>query len=197
MNHRSQNQGFSLVEANLAILVVAVGLLSLFSLFPAGLRQSDLSQADTRQALFAEYVLSRVIGNAAEIKDWNTWKDFAAFRAKAVDGGLTMNAVSKGPWSNGAQTDRMGNLEGYIWEMAGAPQQPGFPPRYRIVLGECKNVNINAIADNPGLGNSTHAAIIFPIGPSRRFVWVQSSDKASGLYETNPHYYSEMIYTGM
>ena len=46
--------GFSLIEVNVAILVIAGGMLSLFTLFPAGLRMSTAAMSDTRQAFFAD-----------------------------------------------------------------------------------------------------------------------------------------------
>ncbi len=50
--------GFSLVEVTLALMVVAIGVLSVMSLFPVGLDQNVRSIADTHTALFAEDVLN-------------------------------------------------------------------------------------------------------------------------------------------
>ncbi|MBT3191152.1 MAG: hypothetical protein HN341_01225 [Verrucomicrobia bacterium] len=65
--------GFSLVEVNLAIFVVAIGLLTLFSLFPAGLKEGEAGHADTQAALFAEYALATLRAGASEIEgsQWN------------------------------------------------------------------------------------------------------------------------------
>ncbi|MBU1856932.1 MAG: hypothetical protein KKC28_08125 [Verrucomicrobia bacterium] len=48
--------GFSLVEVTLALMVMAIGILSIMSLFPAGLDQNARSIADTHAAFFAEEV---------------------------------------------------------------------------------------------------------------------------------------------
>jgi prepilin-type N-terminal cleavage/methylation domain-containing protein len=78
MNRR--RNGFSLVEVTLALLVISVGMLSLFSLFPAGLRENILSRADLRQAAFAEYVFSRLEARAGEIAgDWDKWDNTGPF----------------------------------------------------------------------------------------------------------------------
>lgn len=61
--------GFSLVEVTLALMVVAVGILSVMSLFPAGLDQNMRSIADTRAAFFAEEVFSGLQACAQE--DWS------------------------------------------------------------------------------------------------------------------------------
>ena len=55
MQHLADRKaGFSLIEVNVAILVIAGGMLSLFTLFPAGLRMSTAAMSDTRQAFFAD-----------------------------------------------------------------------------------------------------------------------------------------------
>lgn len=65
-------RGFSLVEVNLAIFVVATGMLTLFSLFPAGLRQAASSHANTQEALFADYVFATLRSEAGALPaaDW-------------------------------------------------------------------------------------------------------------------------------
>ncbi|MGI6087692.1 MAG: type IV pilus modification PilV family protein [Kiritimatiellia bacterium] len=58
-NRRPQSRirsGFSLVEITLALMVVAIGILSVMSLFPVGLDQNMRSIADTQMALFADDV---------------------------------------------------------------------------------------------------------------------------------------------
>jgi len=72
---RKNNTAFTLIEVNLAILLIAVGLVTLFALFPLGLRESEMSVVDTHEAMFADHVLSGIEGNASKITDWNTWKD--------------------------------------------------------------------------------------------------------------------------
>jgi len=53
---RRPSFGFSLVEVTLALMVMAIGILSIMSLFPAGLDQNARSIADTHAAFFAEEV---------------------------------------------------------------------------------------------------------------------------------------------
>jgi hypothetical protein len=67
-----KTRGFSLIEINLAIFLVAAGLLTLFALFPSGLKQIDAAHASTQEALFGEYVLSAMRAKAMTLdaKDW-------------------------------------------------------------------------------------------------------------------------------
>ena len=50
--------GYSLVEVTLALLVVAIGLVATFALFPEGLRATRAAVDDTEIAMFAEYVFT-------------------------------------------------------------------------------------------------------------------------------------------
>lgn len=76
--------GFSLMEVNLAILMVALGLLSLFSLFPAGLRESQGGIMDTQEAMFADHVLSTLEGTAQTITNWSGWGTESAFYSNVL-----------------------------------------------------------------------------------------------------------------
>jgi hypothetical protein len=66
-------RGFSLVEVNLAIFVVAIGLLTLFSLFPVGLKQGEEGHEETQMSMFAAYVLDGMRANAMGVSaaDWD------------------------------------------------------------------------------------------------------------------------------
>ena len=94
--------GFSLIEVNLAILLIAIGLLALFSLFPLGLKESERGLADTQESMFADTVLSGLEGNAINMTNWSDWVDLAVFKDKVTQGveyqseSLTMVAFPQG-----------------------------------------------------------------------------------------------------
>ncbi len=79
-------KGFSLIEVNMAILIAAGGLLSLFALFPVGLRQSEMSSEDLYQSTYAESVFQMFSGNVATISDINDWNDIDTFWSIATEG---------------------------------------------------------------------------------------------------------------
>ena len=70
--------GFSLMEVNLAILIVSIGLLTLFSLFPLGLREGDMSIIDTQEGMFADQILNGMAANAQDI-EWDAWTNRNVF----------------------------------------------------------------------------------------------------------------------
>lgn len=95
-NAASARDGFTLVEINLVLLLVGIGLVSLLGLFPVGLRQAGLATGDTVQAMFADRVLNTLQARASEITDWAEW---SAFGASVLDGvsidGKPIQAVDK------------------------------------------------------------------------------------------------------
>lgn len=93
MHEKTQNgkiaehlSGFSLIEVSLAILVIAFGLLVLFTLFPLGVRESEMGIIDTYEAMFADHVLSGMEGNALAITNCSTWINMATFSNEVVSG---------------------------------------------------------------------------------------------------------------
>lgn len=74
--------GFTLIEVSLAVLVVGLGLLTLFGLFPSGLRAGEEASADTRAGLFASVLFEGMRANASGVKVWTEWADEAVMVPK-------------------------------------------------------------------------------------------------------------------
>lgn len=68
--NRSDSYGFTLVEIALALLVISVGMLALFGLFPVGLNANRAALDETRAAMFADEVLNGVRAQASVVP-WN------------------------------------------------------------------------------------------------------------------------------
>jgi uncharacterized protein (TIGR02598 family) len=77
MKKSAQSAGFSLVEVSLALLVAAVGLVSMLALFPAGLEAARRADAETHEALFAEEVMSTYTA-LADVVPWNGLNSYKA-----------------------------------------------------------------------------------------------------------------------
>ncbi len=71
-----RRSGFSLIEVNMAVFVLAIGILSMAVLYPLGLREGMQSQADLKQSMFADYVLSVAVAAASK----ETLKTFDAIK---------------------------------------------------------------------------------------------------------------------
>lgn len=77
--------GFSLVEVALALTVAAGGMVAIFGLFPAGLRQGANSNRDLVGSSFAGAALSAIAGNVAAIDDVQVWNDPKEWWKRAVE----------------------------------------------------------------------------------------------------------------
>jgi len=88
------------MEVNIALLLVAVGLMGLLSLFPVGLRQGTLASSDTAQAAFADQVFNAMRANASTITNimvWSNASQFAQFvlPPKGSPGSLEMRTTAE------------------------------------------------------------------------------------------------------
>jgi competence protein ComGC len=94
-NHR---KAFTLIEVNLAILLIATGVLVLLALFPLGLKESEEGIMDTHEGMFAGHVLSGMEGNALSMTNWSDWANMDDFQQK-IDNGI--DAIQSGQWRTG------------------------------------------------------------------------------------------------
>jgi prepilin-type N-terminal cleavage/methylation domain-containing protein len=69
-NRKKFRPGFTLIEIALALLVLSIGLLAVFGLFPVGIDSNRMALGETRAAMFGEEVLNGVRARAA-LFDWN------------------------------------------------------------------------------------------------------------------------------
>lgn len=76
--HRNRD-GFSIVEVALALLVVGVGLMGVFSLFPQGMDMNRKSIQDTQIGFFAEYVLNGFRYQSEQVS-WDQVTDNSSFK---------------------------------------------------------------------------------------------------------------------
>ena len=65
-----------MIEINMAVFVMAVGILSMVVLYPLGLRESIQGRADLRQSMFADFVLNQAIAAASQTNiTWSQWQN--------------------------------------------------------------------------------------------------------------------------
>lgn len=89
--------GFSLMEVSLAILLVAIGLLTLFSLFPLGLREGQMAVVDTQEAMFSDQVLNGIKANAQDVAAWTDWTNLPRLIRFLAEGIYPLDKNTGGP----------------------------------------------------------------------------------------------------
>ncbi|MBO7655535.1 MAG: hypothetical protein J6U40_11510 [Kiritimatiellae bacterium] len=76
--------GFSLVEVNMAVFVMAIGILGMIALYPLGLRESMQSTADLKQSSTADYLLNQVVAIASMTNfPWSQWNSMPEYEIGA------------------------------------------------------------------------------------------------------------------
>jgi type II secretory pathway pseudopilin PulG len=95
---RGRRGGFSLVEVCLAVLLVGVSVMTLFALFPQGMRMANEGTAETNIGMFAETVMAGLRANASDITDWTRWGNPTNFATAVCAGlGVTSTATPSAP----------------------------------------------------------------------------------------------------
>jgi hypothetical protein len=86
MNRQPRHSGFSLIEINMAIFVMAIGVLAMVALYPLGLRESVQGSADLKQSMFADYVLNQVVAIASQTNvTWSQWQQIPHLQGRKID----------------------------------------------------------------------------------------------------------------
>ena len=66
--------GFTLMEVNLAIFIMAAGVLAMVSLYPLGYRENQQSKDDVKSAAVADAVLNQITGALSQRSiTWDDW----------------------------------------------------------------------------------------------------------------------------
>lgn len=73
---RSARAAFTLMEVNLAIFIMAVGVLAMTSLYPLGFRESEQSRDDVQAAVTADEVLGQLTAVLSSRNiTWKNWRE--------------------------------------------------------------------------------------------------------------------------
>lgn len=80
-----RKSGFTLMEVNLAVFVMAVGVLAMVGLYPLGFRESQQSRDDVAGALLADAVLNPlVMALSSTNMTWSTWQNICGGQGRSV-----------------------------------------------------------------------------------------------------------------
>ena len=80
--------GFTLMEVNLAIFIMATGVLAMVALYPLGYRENQQSREDVEAALAADALLNQIRGAlSARTLTWNEWENIVQSASNATGNG--------------------------------------------------------------------------------------------------------------
>jgi len=102
---KTMKRGFTLVEVNLAIFVMAVGILSMCSLYSLGYRENSQSTEDVYATAYADSVLAPLVaGLSSPQLKWSDWCDIGEEpSSEALSSGVDARWPTRG-WRDYAET---------------------------------------------------------------------------------------------
>ena len=193
---RRTRAAFTLMEVNLAIFIMAVGVLAMTALYPLGFRESEQSRDDVRAAIVADEVLGKLSAALSSRNiTWAKWKSAVQDAVEKTNSGGAGNAWFSYFRRSGGDTylvrDRS-SVNGHAKEVFdalakaadGATKVPTWENRDTkfshglVVQWGRRIVNGNAVAD--------HSRVSISFRMSRR----------PGALMTAPVYYTEVHFQG-
>jgi prepilin-type N-terminal cleavage/methylation domain-containing protein len=120
--------GFSLVEVALALLVVGVGLLAVFGLFPTGMDANRRAVQETQMALFADYVMDGFRALASAVP----WSEVAE-----DNGAFYLEVPAPDMWSGGGALRVMPGegMKSLVYTPVAKPDIEEISLRYEVRIG--------------------------------------------------------------
>lgn len=99
-------RAFTLMEVNLAMLIMATGILAVVGLYSMGFRESQQSTDDVASSAYAEAVISPIV---RYLSDTNmTWSTFKNFSSKPSDEGWRSYLTEKSGDNLGVRSGTLG-----------------------------------------------------------------------------------------
>ena len=195
---RKSRAAFTLMEVNLAIFIMAVGVLAMTSLYPLGFRESEQSRDDVRAAVVADEVLGKLTAALSSRNiTWDRWKSAVenAVRTSNQGGagaGWFSYFASRGRDSYVAirrPNDHAGKVfEALAAACPGATERPTWSPESKYAHGLVVQWGKRIVATGPNQGESVddYSRVSISFRLARR----------SGALMTSPIYYTEVHFQG-
>ena len=197
---RRARAAFTLMEVNLAIFIMAVGVLAMTALYPLGFRESQQARDDVRAAVVADEVLGKLTAalSSRNIK-WQDWRSaienavtksdqggagkgwFSYFISRGSDKYVTMNRGS-------ANSHAQEVFNALASAASGAPQKPTWNLDSKFAHGLVVQWGKRVVATGPG--ESTAVNDYSRVSISFRLA------RRSGALMTAPIYYTEVHFQG-
>ncbi len=197
---RKTRAAFTLMEVNLAIFIMAVGVLAMTSLYPLGFREGEQSRDDVRAAVVADEVLGKLSAalSSRNIK-WQDWRSSIESAVSASNQGGAGNgwfsyfdkrgqdsyvAISRPSANSHAKTV----FDALARACQGSTQKPSWTPDSKYAHGLVVQWGKRIVAT--GSGNAGSENDYSRVSISFRLA------RRSGALMTSPIYYTEVHFQG-
>jgi prepilin-type N-terminal cleavage/methylation domain-containing protein len=114
---RRNNEGFTLIEVALSIVVVAIGIMAVFSLIGSGLESSKKAISESQAAIFANDVFNSLRSTSQQTNNMVDMQTWTNFWNQLIAQNTNVTAAGEMLWMKGSTTGRL-NI---VVKSAGAP----------------------------------------------------------------------------
>ena len=172
--------GFTLIEVNLAIFVMAVGVLSLVSLYSFGYRENQQSAEDVQAAAVSEYCLNAMVAALSSTNmSWTAWRGLGMHPANgwgeyAGDGTGSGTSNNDGTGAVRPNTNPSALAEGIFNRVMSAA---GFSASFNV-------------------GDLCVGIVLTPLSNYRTYSVAVRCGRRAATLVNQPLYYSEVYYQG-
>ena len=192
---RKARAAFTLMEVNLAVFIMAVGVLPMASLYPLGFRESQQSRDDVHAAITANEVLGQLTAALSSRNiEWKKWKECmedAVEESNKGGAGAGWFSYFESGKNNSYQVRRRGSVNDHaqsvfgklVKAVEGATEKPSWNPDSKYAYGLVVQWG-KRIVDGIDCDDYSRVSISFRM--SRR----------SGALMTAPLYYMEVHFQG-
>lgn len=187
---RAARAAFTLMEVNLAIFIMAVGVLAMTSLYPLGFRESQQSREDVRAAIVANEVLGQLTAVLSSRNitwdEWhgaveqavaatpNAWLDYFDYNRNVVRSRSAVDGLARGAF------EPLANLS-----KNGKPTNPFSDDKYAYGLVVQWGRRLEAVGSK-SVASEDHSRVVISFRMARRL---------NGLMAA-PIYYTEVHFQG-
>jgi len=200
MRRCADRLGFTLMEVNLAVFIMAVAVLGMVALYPLGFRESQQSRDDVVEAVLAEGILNPIVATlSATNLTWSAWQSFLGSGGSLYpsDGWMAYcgNEQSLTPKSrseiNGVTGQVLNKLPSGSFSSAGDARQ---------ILSKCNSLGIScalvaSYGEVPTYGNGA-GANGFSLTDRTRIVLTLRLARRAGQLFGQPAFYTEVHFQG-
>jgi len=191
--------GFTLMEVNLAIFIMAAGVMAMVSLYPLGYRENEQSRADVIGAAAADAVLNQLTAALSSRNiTWEKWRSSVESAVNATDKGwMSYCDTENNTYSPKKKSQLNSKAQQVFRALAGAytdSGSPQWPVNDELACALVAQWGRTPVLNNAASGS--RAAVVSQLNDYSRVALSFRCAKKAGSLFAAPIYYTEIHFQG-
>ena len=195
--------GFTLMEVNLAIFIMAVAILGMVALYPLGFRESQQARSDVVESVVADGILNPLVATLSTCSSnmtWQAWKGILGNSAVYPNNGWLAYCGDTRSLTPRSRQAVNGTAAGVISKIASASGQFNSVGDAQSIFNQCNSKGITcalvaSYGELPTFGNASGSQGYYMTDYSRIVLCLRLSKRAAQLFE-QPAFYAEVHFQG-